>query len=74
MHELRDILSFATSEQLALSQRDAERPSYLGNVQEKSARHLVTLDEKDDQRIYRDDAFLRRMRRSSVWEGHEEQA
>ena len=63
LQELRDMLSCATSEQQALSQKDAEHQSYLGKVQDGSARHLVNLDEKDGQKIFQDDALLQRVRR-----------
>ena len=62
LQEFRDMLSCATSDQQSLSQKGAEHQSYLDKVQEGSARLLVTLDEKDDLNMFRDDALLRRMR------------
>ena len=35
-------------------------------VQDESDRHVVTLDEKDDQKVFHDDSSLQRMRRLSL--------
>ena len=46
------------------SHRDAERkPHFRQQVQDESDRHAVTLDEKDDQKIFQDGSSLQRMRR-----------
>ena len=70
--ELRDTLSCATSEEKAISHKDAEHEPHFSKVLDESARHLVTLDEKDDQKIFQDDALLRRMRRLDLRAGKTE--
>ena len=45
-------------EQHPNSWKDAERQSHLGKVQEGSARHLLTLDEKNEQMIFTGGALL----------------
>ena len=62
--EFRDTLSDGTPER---GTRTASRQGP-GRVQDESARHVVTLDEKDDQNICQDDALLRLMRRLVLWE------
>ena len=57
--ELRDTLSRAASEWLALSHKDPEHEPHLGRFQDESARLLVTLDDKSDLRIFQVDALLR---------------
>ena len=53
------------------SKRSARR-TRITKVQEESARHWVTLDEKDDQKIFQDDSSLRRMRRLGWFCGRDE--
>ena len=43
-------------------------------AQDQSDGHMVTLDEKDDQKIFQDDSSLQRMRRLILGEKHGDQA
>ena len=63
LQESRVMLSYAKSEQQALSQKEPKHQSHLGKVQEGKSRHSVILSVKDDQKIFQDDALPRRMRR-----------
>ena len=59
----REAQSERTTEQQALSQKEAKHQSHLGNVQEGTRSHLVILNVKDDQKIFQDIALPKRMNR-----------
>ena len=64
LQESRDMLLDGTPEQKVLSHRDAERQPHSDSKSRTSQnRHVVTLDEKDDQKIFQDDSSLQHMRR-----------
>ena len=61
LQESQDMLLDGTPEQKVLSHRDAERKPHSDS--KSGRRHAVTLDEKNDQKIFQDDSSLQRMRR-----------
>ena len=64
LQDSRDTLFDGTPEQKAPKPQGHGTPTaFRQQVQDESDRHVVTLDEKDDHKIFQDDSSLQRMRR-----------